>query len=88
MKFQQLKPWIMGNESITPMNFYGKSKPCIEMGAYVGLDRGCDLYLANTIDTGNLYDSWIENKEYIEKVCEITGTNVDCSYALDNEEKD
>ena len=27
MKFQPLEPWIMGNESITPQNFYGKLKP-------------------------------------------------------------
>ena len=57
------------------------------MGAFIGLDVGCDLYLANMIDTGNLHDSWMENKEYIEKVCELTGTNEECGYDLDNEEK-
>ncbi|MDO5151259.1 MAG: hypothetical protein Q4D76_17995 [Oscillospiraceae bacterium] len=87
MKFQQLKPWIMGNESITPMNYYEKIKPCIEMGAYIGLDVCVDLYLANTIDTGNLHESWVKNKEYIEKVCEITGTGAECGYDLDDEEK-
>ena len=87
MKFQPLEPWIMGNESITPINFYGNLKPCMEMGAFIGLDVGCDLYLANMIDTGNLHDSWMENKEYIEKVCELTGTNEECGYDLDNEEK-
>ncbi len=87
MKFQPLESWIMGNESITPINFYGNLKPCMEMGAFIGLDVGCDLYLANMIDTGNLHDSWMENKEYIEKVCELTGTNEECGYDLDNEEK-
>ena len=87
MKFQPLEPWIMGNESITPINFYGNLKPCMEMGAFIGLDVCCDLYLANMIDTGNLHDSWMENKEYIEKVCELTGTNEECGYELDNEEK-
>lgn len=87
MNFQQLEPWIMGNRSITPMNFYRNLKPCIEMGAFIGLDVCVDLYLANTIDTGNLYDSWMKNKEYIEKVCEITGTNAECDFDLDNEER-
>jgi len=87
MKFQQLKPWISGNESITPLNFYENLKPCIELGAFIGLDVCCDLYLANTIDTGNLYDSWVENKKYIDRVCEITGTNAECGYELDSEEK-
>lgn len=87
MKFQPLKPWIMGNNSVNPINFFGKLKPCLEYGAFLGLDVCCDLYLANTIDTGNLYDSWKSNKEYIEKVCEFTGTNEECGYDLDNEEK-
>lgn len=87
MKFQPLEPWIMGNESITPQNFYGKLKPDLELGAFLALDVCCDLYLANTIDSGNLRDSWVNHKEYIEKVCEITGTNDECGYDLDNEEK-
>lgn len=87
MKFQPLEPWIMGNESITPQNFYGNLKPCLEMGAFVSLDVCCELYLANKVNTGNLCDSWMENKEYIEKVCEITRTDAECGYDLDNEEK-
>lgn len=82
MKFQPLEPWIKGNKSITPINFYGNLKPSMEIGAFIGLDVCCDLYLANTIDTGNLQDSWMENKEYIENVCEITRTDVDCGYDL------
>lgn len=87
MKFQPLEPWIMGNESITPVNFYGNFTPCMETGAFIGLDVCCDLYLANTINTGNLRDSWMKNKEYIERVCEITGTDANCGYDLDKEEK-
>lgn len=83
MKFQPLEPWIMGNESITPINFYGNFKPCMEMGAFIGLDGCCDLYLANKINMGNLRDSWIKNKEYIERVCEITGNDADCGYGLE-----
>lgn len=87
MKFQPLEPWIMGNGSITPENFYGKLKPDLKMGAYISLDKAVDLYLANTVDTGNLRDSWRLNKEYIEKVCEITGVDEENGYDLDNEEK-
>lgn len=54
MKFQPLEPWIKGNKSITPINFYENLKPSMEMGAFIGLDVCCDLYLANTIDTANL----------------------------------
>lgn len=46
-------------------------KPDLKMGAYISLDKAVDLYLANTVDTRNLRDSWRLNKEYIEKVCEI-----------------
>lgn len=87
MKFQPLEPWIMGNESITPQNFFQNRKPCLELGAFIGLDECCELYLANTIDTGNLYDSWRKNEEYIKKVCAITGTDEESGYDLDREEK-
>ena len=58
MKFQPLEPWIMGNNSVNPMNFYGKLEPYLEYGAFIGLDVCCDLYLANSVDAGYLYDSW------------------------------
>ena len=87
MKFQPLKPWIMGNDSVNPKKFYGKLKPQLEYGAFIGLDICCDLHLANTIDAGNLYDSWNKNRKYIEDVCILTGTNEQCGYDLDNEEK-
>ncbi len=51
------------------------------------MDIATDLYLANTIDTGNLYDSWHKNRDYIEKACYITGASSENDYDLDNEEK-
>lgn len=87
MKLQPLKPWVIGNGSITPENFYGQLKPNFKMGAFIALDEAVDLYLANTIDTGNLQDSWDLNKEYIEKACEITGVDEENKFNLDNEEK-
>lgn len=87
MKFQPLEPWIMGNGSITPENFYGKLKPDFKMGAYIFLDKAVDLYLANTVDTGNLRDSWRLNKGYIEKVCEIIEVDEENGFDLDNEQK-
>lgn len=87
MKYQPLRPWILGNESVTPSNFYGKLKPNFEMGAFVALDLAVDLYMANTVDTGNLRESWERNKEYIDCVCEITGIGAENGFDLDNEEK-
>ena len=45
MKFQPLEPWIMGNKSITPTNFYGNLKPSMEMVGFIGLDVCCDLFI-------------------------------------------
>ncbi|NLO42000.1 MAG: hypothetical protein GX109_03085 [Bacteroidales bacterium] len=87
MKFQPLKPWVKGNQSVTANNFYGNLKPCFEMGACISLDITVDLYLANTVDSGNLSDSWQENKEYIERACEIAGVGEDNNYDLAHEEK-
>lgn len=87
MKFRPLAPWVMGNESITPKNFFNNYVPCMEMGAHISIDIGIDLYLANTVDTGYLYDSWYKNKEYIERACEIADVNEDNGYDLDHEEK-
>lgn len=58
----------MGNESITPMNFYGKLKPCIEMRAYVGFDRYCDLYLQLELNVKSEDISEMENLEANEKL--------------------
>jgi hypothetical protein len=87
MKFQPLEPWVKGNTSITPENFYGRLKPNLEMGAYISIDIEVELYLANTVDTGNLKDSWKLNKEYIERASELTGADAECGFDLDNEEK-
>ena len=87
MNFQPLKPWIKGNESITPINFYGKLKPCVEFGSFISIDVAVDLYLANTVDTRNLVDSWNKNKEYIQRACDIADVNEDNGYDLDHEKK-
>ena len=54
MKNQPLKPWIKGNESITPNNFFQMHCPILEYGAWISLDIAVELYKANTIDTGYL----------------------------------
>ena len=90
MKFQPLEPWVKGNQSVTPVNVYGKLEPSIEMSAFIALDVATDLHLANTIDSGNLYDSWNKHKDYIEKACELANIDIndpDNSFDLDNEEK-
>ncbi len=88
MRFQPLSPWIKGNQSVTPNNFYGNLQPCLEMGAFIALDMAVDLYMANTIETGNLYDSWTANKNYIEKACKIANVSADNGYDLDHEEQE
>ena len=60
MKNQPLKPWIKGNESITPNNFFSNALPNLEYGAWISLDIAVELYKANTIDTGYLKKSWNE----------------------------
>lgn len=87
MKYQPLKPWLKGNGSVTPFNFYGEFVPSVEMGAFIALDEVVELHLAHTIDTGNLHDSWYSNQVYIEKACEITGIGEENDFDLDNEEK-
>lgn len=87
MNLQSLSPWLKGNESITPNNFYHDLKPCFEMGAFVALDFAVELYLANTVNTGNLRESWKNHKKYIEKACKIAGIEENSDYDLDNEQK-
>lgn len=89
MKFQPLKPWIQGNGSVTPMNFYSNFTPSCEQGSFIALDVCVDLYLADTVETGNLFDSWKANNQYIERACDIAQIDVsDSSFDLDNEEKE
>ena len=87
MKNQPLKPWIKGNESITPNNFFSNALPNLEYGAWISLDIAVELYKANTIDTGYLKKSWNEHHEYIEQVCLLTGIDEENGYDLDREEK-
>ena len=49
MKNQPLKPWIKGNESITPNNFFSNALPNLEYGAWISLDIAVELYKANTM---------------------------------------
>lgn len=87
MRNQSLRLWLKENSSVSPKNFYRNSKPDLELGAFISLDVATDLHLVNTIDTGNLYDSWHKNKDYIEKACYFTGVSDDNEYDQDNEEK-
>lgn len=87
MKFRPLSPWVKGNKSVTPQNFYTGFNSCFPNGAFISLDIAIDLYLANIVETGNLFDSWHENREYIERACEISGVSEDNDYDLDHEEK-
>ena len=66
MKNQPLKPWIKGNESITPNNFFSNALPNLEYGAWISLDIAVELYKANTIDTG-----YLKSKRQIRMCSEI-----------------
>ena len=51
MKNQPLKPWIKGNESITPNNFFSNALPNLEFGACISLDIAVELYKACLVYT-------------------------------------
>lgn len=87
MKFRPLSPWITGNSSVTPNNFYIRDKPDLSKGACIALDVAIDLYLAHTVSTGTLKGSWKENQEYIEKACAIADTGEENGFDLDGEDK-
>lgn len=89
MRERMLAPWLKGNESITPKNFFESNSPCYELGAFIGIDEYIDLYKANEFDSGDLYTSWNETREYIEKALEIVRRDLDDddNFDLDNEEK-
>lgn len=92
MRIKALSPWIEGNESITPFNFFMKENPCWEKGAFLSLDEAVELYMADTVNTGNLQDSWEQNQEYIIQACEIGQyESIEDAYEhgfdLDNEQK-
>lgn len=44
MRESMLTPWLKGNESITPKNFYMDNKPNFELGAFLGIDEYIVLY--------------------------------------------
>lgn len=88
MRFQPLIPWLRGNESITAANFLANNEPCFESGGFIALDLVTELYLADTIDTSYLYESWNKNRKYIQDVYEFLDARKlkDILY-LDNEDK-
>ena len=92
MRISMLKPWVNGNESITPRNFFENNYPCFEVGAFIGIDYYVDLHKAHEFDSGNLEDSWTETRDYIENALEIAQFDLDDieegeDFSLDHEEK-
>lgn len=89
MRKSMLEPWLMGNESITPENFMSNNSPDFEMGAFIGFDECIELYKANEFDSGNLNDSWISTRNYIDMALELIKCDInECGFGcLDNEEK-
>lgn len=94
MRQSMLTPWLKGNESITPRNFYMENKPNFELGAFLGIDEYIDLYKVYEFDSGNLEDSWLKTHEYIDRAFSIINEdlyrlleNNEIDMSLDNEEK-
>lgn len=89
MRERMLQPWLKGNESITPENFFSNNEPDFEIGAFIGIDEYVDLYKANEFDSGNLQTSWNQTRKYIEEALEIVKIDLDevSDVSLDNEEK-
>lgn len=87
MKFRPLSPWVTGNSSVTPYNFYIDNEPDLSMGVFIALDVAVDLHLANTITSGTLERSWKENQTYIERACAIADTGKENDFDLDGEDK-
>ena len=88
MRDSMLRPWILGNESITPKNFYSHSDLKLEFGGFLGIDGYVELFEANKFDCGSLKESWNRTREYIENAYEILGRKLeDKEVDLDREEK-
>lgn len=87
MKFRPLSPWITGNSSVTPNNFYIDNKPDLSLGGFIALDGAVDLHLAHTVKTKTLESSWKENQTYIERACKIADTGKENGFDLDGEDK-
>lgn len=92
MRTSMLEPWVNGNESITPRNFFENNYPCFEVGAFIGIDHYVELHNAHKFDSGNLEGSWTETRDYIERALEIAQFDLDDieefeDFSLDHEEK-
>ena len=66
-KFQTLKPWVKGNNSVTPAHFYRDYKIVFNNHIFVALDIKIPLYKANTVDTSNILSVRSKNTQYIKK---------------------
>ncbi len=88
-KFQALHPWLKGNNSITPANFYEKYNPDLQTTIFIALDLVVPLHLAYKVDTGNTYGAHDKNKEYIRKALKIAVIDEeDCGIPLTEDERD
>ncbi len=88
MRLQPLRPWLKGNESVTAANFLESNVPCFELGGFIALDLVTELYLADTIDTSYLYETWNKNRKYIEDVYEfLDAKELEDILYIDNEER-
>ena len=76
-KFQTLKPWVKGNNSVTPAHFYRDYKIAFNNQIFVALDIKIPLYKANTVDTSNISSVRSKNIQYIEKALEMLDMDVD-----------
>lgn len=87
MKYRALAPWVNGNESVTPEQYYSNNIPNFEQGIYISIDLADNFYNADKIQMGNLEESWQKTREYIEKACKIANLGKENGYDLDHEEK-
>lgn len=92
MTISLLEPWVKGNDSITPENFFRDNRPYFEYGMFLSLDECIDLYRAYEFDSGNLSTSWKKIREYIEKSYDLLNIEYDLEdeefdWTLDNEER-
>lgn len=76
-KFQTLKPWVKGNNSVTPAHFYRDYKIVFNNTIFIALDIKIPLYKANTVDTSNISSVRLKNTQYIKKALEMLDIDVD-----------
>lgn len=88
-KFQALRPWLKGNNSITPANFYEKYNPDLHSTVFIALDLVVPLHLAHQVDTGNTEDVREKNIDYIHKALKIAIIDEeDCGMPLAEDERE